>query len=166
MKRRFFGKGFTPTLTLASLRKVFRRKTMPKLVRGFTIFFAVLVASLSLSIGLAIYDLFVRELLLSQTATQSQYAIYAADTGIECALYWDIRFASLVPSDADGSAFATSSDWNRGGTADGLNTVTCNTQAIPLTSSVLTSLQPTGWVIAPNGTTATTTFPAWTTNNQ
>ncbi|MBC7836831.1 type II secretion system protein [Acetobacteraceae bacterium] len=30
-------RGFTPTLTLASLRKVFQRKTMPKLVSGFTL---------------------------------------------------------------------------------------------------------------------------------
>jgi hypothetical protein len=71
--------------------------------RGFTIFFAVLVASLALAVGLAIYDLLVRELELSQTATQSQYAIYAADTGAECALYWDLNY-----TDNDGSAFATS----------------------------------------------------------
>src|SRR3989344_1795575 len=71
---------------------------------GFTIFFAVLVSSLALAIGLAIYDLLIRELELSQTATQSQYAIYAADTGAECALYWDLNY-----TDNDGSAFATSS---------------------------------------------------------
>ena len=72
--------------------------------RGFTIFFAVLVASLALAVGLAIYDLLLRELALSQTATQSQYAIYAADTGAECALYWDLNY-----TDNDKSAFATSS---------------------------------------------------------
>lgn len=74
--------------------------------RGFTVYFAVLIASLSLTIGLAIYDLVSRELLLSQVATQSQYAIYAADTGIECALYWDFHYED----DEDGSAFATSSN--------------------------------------------------------
>lgn len=60
--------------------------------RGFTIFFAVLVSSLALSVGFAIYDLVTRELVLSQTTTQSQYAIFAADTGAECALYWDTKF--------------------------------------------------------------------------
>lgn len=75
--------------------------------RGFTIFFAMLVGSLSLAIGLAIYDLTIRELDLSSTATQSQYAIYAADTGAECALYWDFK-CSLGECQA-GSAFATSS---------------------------------------------------------
>lgn len=75
--------------------------------RGFTIFFAVLVSSLALAVGLAIYDLLSRELILSQTATQSQYAIYAADTGAECALYWDNKY---VGPDGLTSAFATSTD--------------------------------------------------------
>lgn len=71
--------------------------------RGFTLFFAVLVASLALAIGLAIYDITIRELDLSATATQSEYAIYAADTGAECALYWDAKY------NTNQSAFATSS---------------------------------------------------------
>ncbi len=75
--------------------------------RGFTIFFAMLVGSLALSIGLAIYDLTLREIDLSSTATQSQYAIYAADSGIECALYWDNKATMLNGSF---SAFATSSN--------------------------------------------------------
>lgn len=81
-----------------------------KTARGFTIFFAMLVGGLALSIGVAIFDLTVRELDLSSTATQSQYAIYAADTGAECALYWDIKCtAGACPSSSGGSAFATSS---------------------------------------------------------
>lgn len=79
--------------------------------RGFTIFFAVLASSLALAIGLAIYDLLIRELELSQTARESQYAIYAADTGVECALYWDINYGDLNSADIDGSAFATTSPY-------------------------------------------------------
>src|SRR3989339_699999 len=60
--------------------------------RGFTIFFATLVASLALAIGLGIYDVVVRQLSLSTTVSQSQYAIYAADSGAECALYWDSKY--------------------------------------------------------------------------
>jgi len=78
--------------------------------RGFTIFFAMLVGGLALAVGIAIYDLTVRELDLSGTATQSQYAIYAADTGAECALYWDFKCpGNLCSAGAAGSAFATSS---------------------------------------------------------
>ena len=59
---------------------------MFKYKRGYTVFFAALVASLALAVGLAVYDLTVREVDLSLTATQSQYAVYAADGGAECAL--------------------------------------------------------------------------------
>ncbi|MEI6864145.1 MAG: hypothetical protein WCK46_02130 [Candidatus Adlerbacteria bacterium] len=76
---------------------------MKKNSKGFTIFFATLVASLALAIGLAIYDITVRQLDLATTVIQSQYAIYAADSGAECALYWDSKFIGA------GSAFATSS---------------------------------------------------------
>ncbi|MDE2071542.1 MAG: hypothetical protein KGI70_02290 [Patescibacteria group bacterium] len=72
--------------------------------RGFTLFFAMLIASLAIAIGVAIYDLTVRELDLSATASQSQYAIYAADTGAECAIYWDLKYPGL-----GSTAFATSS---------------------------------------------------------
>lgn len=130
---------------------------------GFTIFFAVLVASLALSVGLVIYDLLIRELALSQMATQSQYAIYAADTGAECALYWDLKYNSVSPTDADGSAFATSSNYVSGGTGAG-QAVVCNSQNIAAASSI-TSFNNTpgnantGWsVVAPSATMATTTF--------
>ena len=71
-------------------------------------FFAVLVSSLALAIGLAMYDLVVRELQISSTTEQSQYAIYAADTAVECALYWDYNYVSADPSVV--SIFATSTD--------------------------------------------------------
>ena len=74
--------------------------------KGFTLFFALLVSSLALAIGLAIYDITIRELQLSETATQSQYAVYAADTGAECALYWEYKY---VGNGGSNSAFATSS---------------------------------------------------------
>ncbi|MGC9602478.1 MAG: hypothetical protein ABSE76_01925 [Minisyncoccia bacterium] len=76
------------------------------MTKGFTLFFALLVSSLALAIGLAIYDITVRELQLSEAATQSQYAIYAADTGAECALYWENKY---VGNGGSNSAFATSS---------------------------------------------------------
>lgn len=127
--------------------------------RGFTIFFAVLVASLALAVGLSIYELLVRELELSRTAAQSQYAIYAADTGSECALYWDFNY-----SDTDGSAFATTSDYVYGGIGSG---VTCNTQdittqgpyQIDITSGLYDlSCSPSSWCILAGANYATTTF--------
>lgn len=101
--------------------------------KGFTIFFAVLISSLALSVGLVIYDILNRSLALSGFATQSQYAIYAADTGAECALYWDLKFVGANNNNGgSGSVFSTSS-------ADTLEPTTgalCNGQDIlPITGS-------------------------------
>lgn len=114
--------------------------------KGFTLFFAMLVGALALAVGLAIYDLTLRELDLSIVATQSQYAIYAADTGAECALYWDSK--CTLGGCAAGSAFATSSNTN-GGTFPPPSGVICNGQDIASTPA---------WVVASTATAATTTF--------
>ncbi|MEK7589834.1 MAG: hypothetical protein AAB475_01100 [Patescibacteria group bacterium] len=69
--------------------------------KGFAMLYAVLVSSILLSIGLAIFNLTVKELLLSSLGRDSQFAFYAADTGAECALYWDFQgdaFASSTPA--------------------------------------------------------------------
>jgi hypothetical protein len=126
--------------------------------QGFTIFFAVLVSSLALAVGVAIYDLLSRELLLSQTATQSQYAIYAADTGAECALYWDSKYGGA------GSAFATSTTSNP--PASG---VTCTMQTNGSPQDIAANGTPpatfgippnnwTSWSIVSTADAATTTF--------
>lgn len=62
--------------------------------RGFTLLYAVLISSILLAIGIAIFEITVRELRLSSVARESQYAFFAADSGIECALYWDVKATS------------------------------------------------------------------------
>jgi hypothetical protein len=126
--------------------------------RGFTIFFAVLVASLALAIGLAMYDLTVRELALSGVASQSQYAFTTADTGAECALYWDSKGPLLngVPS-----VFATSS--NPGNASPPSSGVLCNGIDIAQSGTPPVPFQAyptgwTGWVVTTSASAATTTF--------
>src|SRR3989344_961009 len=65
--------------------------------RGFTLFFAVLIGSLLLAIGMGIFSITIKELTLSFGGRLSQSAFYAADAGAECALYWDYR-AEVFPS--------------------------------------------------------------------
>jgi len=72
--------------------------------KGFTLLFAVLISSLLLSIGIAILDLTLKEFLLSSAGRESQFAFYAADDAMECALYWDHN----IPGGISGSSFATS----------------------------------------------------------
>ncbi len=69
--------------------------------------FAVLVSSVLLSIGLSIFNLTLKELTLSSSGRESQFSFYAADTGVECALYWDFKSPSQV-------AYATSSNSQSG----------------------------------------------------
>jgi hypothetical protein len=82
-----------------------------KKMKGFTLFYALLVASLALAIGASIFDITIREIDLSNAATQSQYAVYVSDSGAECALYWDNKYANLATNNNGDShsAFATSS---------------------------------------------------------
>ena len=57
--------------------------------RGFTLLIATILSSVALAIGLAVTDLAYRQVILSSSAKQSQYAFYAADSALECALYFD-----------------------------------------------------------------------------
>lgn len=68
--------------------------------RGFTILFAALVASLVLTLGISVFSVAQKQVILSSLGRSSQYAFYAADTSAECALYWDVRydyFGSTTP---------------------------------------------------------------------
>ncbi len=59
--------------------------------RGFTLLIAVVFTAVVLSVALALADIAYRQVILASTARQSQYAFYAADSALECALYWDQR---------------------------------------------------------------------------
>lgn len=64
--------------------------------RGFTVLLAALVSSIALALGMSIFSLAQKEITLSSLGRDSQLAFYAADTGAECALYWDMRSGSFV----------------------------------------------------------------------
>jgi|SRR3989344_646833 len=71
-----------------------------KYPRGFTLLIASLVSGILLALGLAIYNIVSKELVLSSSGRESQFAFYAADSGIECALFWDgaDAFSTSSPS--------------------------------------------------------------------
>jgi len=89
-------------------------KTEP--LRGFTLLLAVLVGSVLLALGVAIYNIASKDVILSSSGRESQFAFYAADSGTECALYWDYQQ----------NAFATTSP---------LTEITCGEETAPLTRS-------------------------------
>lgn len=72
--------------------------------RGFTILLSALVASLVLALGISVFSIAQKQLILSSIGRTSQLAFYAADTAAECGLYWDMRFAyfaTTAPSGVD-----------------------------------------------------------------
>lgn len=60
--------------------------------RGFTLLIAVVLTTVLVSVGLALFDVAYKQIVLTSAARQSQYAFYAADSGLECALFWDQKF--------------------------------------------------------------------------
>lgn len=66
--------------------------------RGFTILLAALVAALVLALGISVFSVAQKQLILSSTGRNSQYAFYTADTAAECALYWDMQHSAFDPA--------------------------------------------------------------------
>jgi Tfp pilus assembly protein PilX len=104
---------------------------------GYTLLVSTLLSSLLLSIGLSIVSINAKEIKLSSITKDSQLAFYAADIGVECAIYWDLKYGSGI------SAFATST-----ASIPPPSNIRCNNNNIN-----------TAWTIQGDDTSATTTFP-------
>jgi len=59
--------------------------------RGFAVLFTVLISSIILAIALGITSISYQEVVLSSSAKEGNISFYAADTGADCALYWDTK---------------------------------------------------------------------------
>ncbi len=57
--------------------------------KGIALFIAILVSGVVLVIGAGVMEISLKEMKLSSLGRESAKAFYAADTGLECALYWD-----------------------------------------------------------------------------
>jgi hypothetical protein len=76
----------------------------PKSTTGFAMLFAVLISSFLIMIGISIFSISLKEVMISTSIRDSQTAFYAADSAGECALYWDIKgggITSAFPSCVD-----------------------------------------------------------------
>lgn len=58
--------------------------------KGFVILFTIIIATIILMIGMGIFSVATRQTVLSGTAREAQYAFYAADAGVECALFGNV----------------------------------------------------------------------------
>ena len=66
--------------------------------KGFTLLLSLLVVSVILSVGLGVSNIMIKELKLSGLGRESQVAFYAADTGVECFFFWEIKHPALTKS--------------------------------------------------------------------
>ncbi len=110
---------------------------------GFVLLFAVLVSSVVLAIGTGIFNIAIKELALSRASRDSQFAFFAADTGAECAFFWDRKYFLVEGHEDSLSAFPRTS-------ADPVTStnVRCNGSDIGTT-----------WAVTPSdGESATTRF--------
>jgi len=83
--------------------KAENHKSQPISRRGFTLYYAMLFGSVMLAIGASLLNISLKELRLSSALNESEYAFYAADSGIECALYWDSNANNIFPTYRDSS---------------------------------------------------------------
>lgn len=75
--------------------------------RGIALLISVLVSSIFFVIAAAVFKIAFIEYVLSSTGKDSQFAFYSADTGAECALYWDGKYSlDLGQGDMSQSAFS------------------------------------------------------------
>ena len=108
---------------------------------GFTLLISIVVTSIMLIISFVILNIALKQIVLANSNEASQHAFYAADSGLECAMYWDLHDSTI-------SAFATT---KTGTIQCGGLTITTNTQTVP-TNPTKPSL------IGGGGANATSTF--------
>jgi hypothetical protein len=83
--------------------------------QGYALFTSIILTSLLVLVAYATTSISIRQLQLAVSGAESHIAFYAADTGLECALYWDFKASGT-------SAFSTSS----------ATTITCNNTTMPV----------------------------------
>ncbi len=59
--------------------------------RGAALLMAVVISSVMLSVGLGVYQRTYKQLVFASFWKQMQVAFAAADSGLECAMYWDLH---------------------------------------------------------------------------
>jgi hypothetical protein len=85
-----------------------KTKALKNNKQGFALLFSVLISSLMLTIGLSIFGIALKELAISTAARQSVHAFFAADSGRECLIYWDIKkgaIPTLIDTKITGSIY-------------------------------------------------------------
>jgi hypothetical protein len=65
--------------------------------KAFVLLFAVVISSIILAVTLGVLNIALKEINFSTSSKDTDDAFYAADTGVECALYYDKDISVLQP---------------------------------------------------------------------
>lgn len=94
------------------MKSLLQRRTRSQ--GGFALLIAVLVSSVILAVGMSIATITMKQYMFAGLGRESEIAFYAADAGMECALYWDTSTAGGAKysvgtnlSDTDSSCMGT-----------------------------------------------------------
>jgi Tfp pilus assembly protein PilX len=107
--------------------------------KGFTLLISIITTSMLLIISFVVVNIALKQLVLASAGKESQYAFYAADGGVECATYWDLKDSNL-------SQFASGTP----------GTINCNGQTIGVGNPQTVNTIPTQAAVI--GGAATSTF--------
>ncbi len=91
--------------------------------KGYALLFSVLISSLLITIGLSIFNLSLKEIMISTSERESQVAYYAAYSAFECLRYWN-TIAPFPPYLNDNNEYDYQSTTTN---------IVCNNVKIPLT---------------------------------
>lgn len=86
---------------------------------GYALFTAIVLTSMLMLIAYATANFAVKQLLLTTSAADSHFAFYIADSGVECAMYWDLQNGPTSAFDLS----APASSVNCGGTSNAVTSV-------------------------------------------
>lgn len=78
--------------------------------KGFVLAFSLLISSIVLALAFGIFNILLKQIVLTSSAKDSQIAFYAADAGAECALYWDTHTSRTLVNDP--IAFDSNGNYN------------------------------------------------------
>ena len=110
-----------------------------KLKKGYALYTAIMLTSILFLVSYSTLNIIIKQLELSSLGADSNIAFYNADTGVECAMYWDLKNSNI-------SAFATSTS----------AVINCNNQTIS-TGSQTVSTNPTSQSLIGGGGSSNST---------
>lgn len=90
-----------------------------KYKKGFTLLIAIVVTAVFLVISMVVVNLALKQIVLNYSTQESQYAYYNAESGIECAIYWDAKaggVSAFDPSISTTSPSCYNQSFSSGGT--------------------------------------------------